>query len=332
VTAAYETVRGSSGAAVDVPMPGLASDIGGIVEDFGIVGGYQHSVPPPVLKNLQSFGLVNSDEMMQRKVFDFTAADKMLKQINALDDGQNASLGPLREAIKRAMTTAPDGVDPFAPARAAASARFTKLESVPGLEAAASARTKVDLERVGDDFVQKQIFSAKPSDVRRLANELPPDQFQEARKQLAAKLYQGAFGNNATGDKNIRTDGFQTAIRQIGREKLAAFFQPAEIEQIERAARVAAYINTDPAGSAILRGSNIGGALIGQMARLPGMSGAAGVAQGLLAPAMRSSRASSAMNQAVPMAPNLSPEEIRAMYGLLGAGSAGVGGLLAPGP
>jgi hypothetical protein len=332
VTKLYQAARAGGDRATDVPMPGLASDIGSIIDDFGTAAGYKHSVPPPIIKNLQSYGLIDSDSMTQRKVFDFEAADKLLKQINALDDGQNASLGPLRDAVKRAITSAEGPADPFTPARQAAAKRFARLDAVPGLEAAATANNKVALERVGDTFIRDNIINAKASDVRRLANELPAPEFEEARRQLASRLYQGAFGNNAAGDKMIRPDSFQSAIRQIGREKLAAFFSPQEIEQIERVARVSAYINSDPAASAVSRGSNVGGALFGQMARLPGMSGVSGVAQGLLGPITRAQAASATMNQAIPMSPNLSPQEVRAMYGLLGAGSAGVGGLLAPGP
>lgn len=331
VTAAYRAARDSAGKSVDVPMQGLASDIGSIVEDFG-VGAERNAIPSVVFNRLKSFGIVGDDAMSQRKVFDFEAADKILKQINSHDDGQNASLAALRAAVKKAITEPVGAADPFTPARKLAAQRFAKLDAIPGLEAAAASRNPVAMSRLADDFVKKNLIDAKPSDVRRLAAELPGEQFQEAKRQLAARLYQGAFGNNASGDKTIRADGLQSAIRQIGREKLAVFFSPEEMQQIERSARVAAYINTDPSGSAVSRGSNIGGALFGQMRQLPGMGSVGAVGQTLLSPVLRASRAASVMNQAAPSAPNLSPEEVRAVTGLLGAGSFGVGGLLAPGP
>ena len=330
VRQAYQAARGSADAAVDVPMPGLAQRVGEIVDDFG-VGAERNAIPSAVFGRLKSFGFVGDDGMTQRKVFDFESADKLLKQINAHDDGTNASLGALRAAVKDAMTQTTEG-DPFAAARQAAAARFRTNERVPALGAVADARGAVELERIGDDFMQKFVFGAKPSDVRRLAETLPGEQREAVRQQVAKRVYEIAFRGNASGDEAVKPKSFQTGLNQIGMEKLRAFFSEPEIEQMQRLVRVAAYINVDPAGATVSRGSNIGGAMFNQLLQVPGLRGAGAVAQAAVQPASRAMAVRSAMNQSIPMRPNLTSEQEADLARLLSFGGIGLGGALAPGP
>lgn len=330
VRQAYQAARGSTDAAADVPMPGLSQRVGEIVDDFGI-GAERNAIPSAVYNRLKSFGFIGDDGMTQRKVFDFDAADKLLKQINAHDDGSNASLGALRAAVKEAMTQTAEG-DPFASARAAAAARFRTNEQVPALGAVADARGAVDVERIGDEFMSKFVFGAKPSDVRRLAEVLPGEQREAVRNQLARRVYDIAFRGNASGDEAVKPKSFQTGLNQIGMEKLRAFFSEPEIEQMQRLVRVSAYIGVPPAASTVSSGSNLGGAMFNQLLQLPGLRGTGAMAQAAIGPASRAMAMRSTMNQAVPMRPNLTAEQEAEIARLLSFGGIGLGGALAPGP
>ena len=330
VRALYTAARGSQDAAADIPMPGLAQRVGEIADDFGI-GAEKNSIPSAIYSKLKSFGFVGDDGMAQRKVFDFDAADKLLKQINSHDDGTNASLGALRSAVKEAMSTSPGGKDPFAAGRAAAASRFKAHDAIPALGKIAKATTPEEVERLGDDFVRQHIINAKPSDVRRLFSVLPADQREEARKQVARVVYQKVFGANNAGDKAARPESFQTGLNQIGTEKLKIFFTQKQVEDLQAMARISAYISQDPAASTVSRGSNLGGAMFNQLLQLSQVKGPfAATANALLNPAMKSMAIKSVMNPAVPTKANISPEVASLLESALGVGgnAAGITGLL----
>lgn len=332
VTRAYQNARASSGKDWDVPMQKLAGDVADVLDNFG-VGGEPNAVPTAIASKLKSFGIVNDPGMTQRKVFNYEEADKLLKQINAHDNGQNASLGKLRAAVKSALSEAGGEGDPFAAARRLAGDRFKLLEAIPALEAASNARTPQELARLSDTFVREHIVGAKVADLKKLAEVLPPEAMDEAKKQIARVIYEGAFGKNAAGDKLASPAGIQSAIKSLGTDRLKVFFSQAEIDDLNRVARVTSYANSEPAWGTVARGGNPGGVLLGGVARLAGAGGKALPFITPVANALQGSqRVAAAMNTAVPKSANLTPEEIRLVSGLLGTSNVVSGGLLAPGP
>lgn len=327
IRAAYRNARASSGKDWDIPMQGLAQDAAQVIEDFG-VGAERNALPSAIMARLRSFGIVGDPNMTQKRVFNFEEADKLLKQINAhASGGQNASLDALRAAVKRSMLDAGEGVnDPFAVPRKMAAERFKLMEAVPALKAAA------DGSIAPDDFVKRFILDGKTKEVARLASLLPAEAKAEAKKQIAATIYRSAFGENLAGDKAVRPEMLAKQLRDLGPDKLKAFFSDAEIEQLQRVARISAYIGSDPVAASVSRGSNTGGALFNQLGRLPGMSGTVSMAQSLARPFVQGTMASKALQANVPRTANLSPQEVAALTGLLNTSSVAAGGLLAPRP
>lgn len=328
VRRAYQNARASSGKDWDVPLTGLADDVQRVIDDFGI-GGEKNAVPSAIVARMKTFGIVG-DGMTQRKVFNYEEADRLLKQINAHDDGMNGSIGALRAAVKRSILEGGGEGDPFAPARKLAASRFSLIDAVPALEAVAKAKNPQEVSRLADDFVQQHIIGARVVDLKKLAEVLPDQQMAEAKKQIARVIYEGAFRNNATGDKMVSPAGLQQAMKKIGTDKLQVFFNPKEIEELQRLTRVAAYANTEPAWGTVARGGNPGGVLLGGAAKLAGAGGHMASALPLIGAAQNSLRASSAVNTQVPRAPNLSPEELAAIQRFLSRGSVATGNLLAP--
>lgn len=322
VSRAYQNARASSGKDWDVPMGRLAGDVADVLDTFG-VGGERNAVPSAIAAKLKSFGIVNDPAMTQRKVFNYEEADKLLKQINAHDDGGNASLGALRTVVKRALSEAGGEGDPFKVARQMAASRFSLLDAVPALEAVSKGAIPAD------DFVKRFIVNGKTNDLKKLVEVLPVDAMEEARKQIAKVIYDGAFKNNTAGDKLASPAGLKTAMDAIGPEKLKLFFTAKQVEELNRITRLTAYANSEPAWGTVARGGNPGGVLFDSLARTPGLASA-----GRLAPiigAIRQSRAvNSAVQGSVPKTANLTPEEVRLMYGLLGGATVAAGGLLAP--
>lgn len=329
VRRAYQNAKASSGKDWEIPLGGLSSDVQNIVDDFG-VGAERNSVPSAVYNRLKALGVVG-DGMTQRKVFNYEEADKLLKQINShMKGGDNGSLGALHGAVKKAILEGGGEGDPFAPARKLAAGRFKLLDAVPALKAV------VDGKAAPDDFVDRFIINGKVKEVQKLAELLPAEGKEEAKKQIARVIYDGALPRNVTGDKAAQPAGLQDAMRRIGTDKLKVFFSQAEIDELNRLTRLTAYANTEPAWGTVARGGNPGGVLLGGVARLGGAGAAVGKALPLIRDlgeaGGRSLRASAAMNTQVPKTTNLSPQEIAAISGLLGVTGVSAGGLLAPRP
>ncbi len=329
VSRAYKNARASSGKDWDIPLGGLSSDVQGVVDDFG-VGAEKNAIPSAIYNRLKSLGVVG-DGMTQRKVFNYEEADKLLKQINAhMKGGDNGSLSALHGAVKKAILEGGGEGDPFAPARKLAAERFGLLDAVPALKGVVDGRV------APDDFVDRFIVNGKVRELQKLAKILPPEDMLEARKQIARVIYEGAFRNNITGDKAVQPAGLQSAMKKIGTEKLRVFFTPTEIDELNRLTRISAYANTEPAAGTVARGGNPGGVLFGGIARLGGAGAAVGQSLPLLGTGVNAGRqslqVSAAMNPQVPKTPNLTPEEISAISGLLGVSSVAAGGILAPRP
>lgn len=326
VSRAYKNARASSSKEWDIPMQGLSQDVQNVIDNFGI-GAEKNAIPSAIAAKLKQFGILSGDGMTQRKVFNYEEADKLLKQINAhASGGSNASLDSLRAAVKKSILEGGGEGDPFSVPRKMAADRFKLLEAVPALEAVVSGKV------APDDFVAKFIVGGKVSDLKKLAEVLPGEAMDEARKQISAVILKGAFGNNAAGDKLARPEGLQSAIRGIGQDKLKVFFSDAEIAELNRLVRVTTYANQEPAWSAVSRGSNIGGALTNQIGQLSGFGRAMSMTTPILGALTSTKRVSDALSNTVPQKANLTAAEIAKIKGLLSAGSVGAGGLLAPGP
>lgn len=326
VSRAYKNARNSSAKDWDVPMQGLSQDVQGVIDNFGI-GAEKNAIPTAIATKLKQFGILADETMTQRKVFNYEEADKLLKQINAhAQGGSNASLDALRASVKKSILEGGGEGDPFTTARKMAASRFSLLEAVPALDAVVQGKV------APDDFVSKFIVGGKVNDLKKLAEVLPSEALDEARKQISAVILKGAFGNNAAGDKLARPDGLQSALKAIGQDKLKVFFSPDELSELNRLVRVTTYANQEPAWSAVSKGSNVGGALTNQLGSLAGLGRGLSMSAPVLGAITNAGRVSGALSNAVPKTANLTPQEIARMHQLLTAGSVGVGGLLAPGP
>ena len=241
VTAQYNAARDSTGKTLDVPLGGVASDAARIIDDFG------DKVPSAIVAKIKSFGMLGEK---QTKVFDFEEADKLIKVINqhvGSDKATNTALGQMRDAVKRAMMDT-DAPDVFAPARDAARARFQLHTEVPALEAAA---TK---DLTPDKFVQQYVVSAPTKDSARLAKllqETNPEAFAATRAELGAVIQRAAFGENPASDAALKPAALAGVLRNLGPQKLEAWFGQETAEQLSRLARVGGYAASIPGRAAV---------------------------------------------------------------------------------
>lgn len=181
------------------------------------------------------------------------------------------ALGRIRDALRQTplqATDFPDGGagqaarDAFDTARQAARDRFATIERTPAMAAA------LDNE-APDRFVQRFLLNGNARDLQAMREALQsdPQALAQARAQVAAYLRRAAFGENMTGDKPFAPERYAQTLRSIGGQRLAAFFSPEEIAQLNTLSRVGGYINTQPAGSAV-NSSNTASGLLTMLSRL----------------------------------------------------------------
>ena len=250
VSGAYADARAQSGKSADVPLQGLAQDYADILDRFA------DKVPAGVQNQFRKLGLDPANPGNQRRVFTVEDADKLLKVINdnwSNEPATRTALGELSQKVKGAILDAPAD-DVFAKARQMAADRFRLQEAIPMLEQASRGAI------APDRFVQSYVINGNPRQVQMTADLLKvtsPEAWQEARAQIGAYLKRAAFGENGAGDKAIAPERFQQALRNLGTERLGAFFSPQEIAEMQRLGRIAAYTGSAPAKAPVLGNPNM---------------------------------------------------------------------------
>jgi hypothetical protein len=316
VRSAYNAARSATGKDADLWQPGLAQDAQRIVENYG------DRVPGAVIAKLQSYGILGNAE--GRRLFNFDAADDLLKQINSLvgnDKATNAALGEMRTAVKRALSAPGGANDPYASGRALAAARFKVLDETPGLQSA------LDNESP-DAFVRKFLLGGDVKSVNNLMKVLGQDEGAQslARAQVASHLRDKAFGTNAAGDAQFSQAGFNRALQAIGRNKLVAIFGQDEADKLLQLGRVGAYIQAQPSGSAV-NNSSTASAVMNLLSMIPG-GGIVGVPISVARNSLRTYGnerfAAQALKGQVPQSRELPPEVTNNLMRYL-AGPAAVG-------
>jgi len=319
VSAAYQAAKQSAGKDAEIPMAGIANDYMTTLDEFA------DKVPAGVRNQFKKFGLEGEK---QTKLFTVEEADKLIKTINdhvGMDRATNTALSRLRDSVKKAVVSDAGVEDVFSPARKAAAERFKLQDAIPALKAAAQGDVSPD------DFVKRFIVGGKTEEVKGLASVLSkndPAAFKEARDQIGAKLMRDAFGENLAGDKLPAPERLAKAIREMGSEKLSAFYTKAEIDQLNQVAKVSAYINSIPSGSPV-NSSNTASAAMNLLTRIPGVPAGLGMLNAVKNSATQSSAVNRAVNPVIPTtAAPIDPNIARLLGQIRNGASFASGGLL----
>jgi hypothetical protein len=318
VSAAYNLARNSAGKDAEIPLQGLAQDFAETLDNFG------DKVPSGVVNQFKKYGIAPGGDMTQRKLFTVEEAEKLLKVINANqsnDPATNSALGSLRSAVKRSVTTDGGADDVFGIPRKMAADRFALQDALPALEAASSGKANPDT------FVQSFILNknAQMGQVQKLAKILKdedPAAFSEARAQIGSYLQRKAFGENPAGDAKFIPAQFAKALRELGESKLAAFFSPDEVSQLQRLGRIGSYVESIPAGRMPNTSGNWG-AITSLATRLPGVPASLAIGGALKNSVGNQMTATNALSGQLPT--QLSAEQVRLISQLLAGGSLAAG-------
>lgn len=194
---------------------------------------------------------------------------------------ESSAIGIIRQSLRGtpfAQETAPLGDnalvalsegqvarDAFGQARDLARNRFNTIDETPALAAALDGEAP-------DAFVLRYIIGGKLSELKSLKSVLASDDaaIAQIRAQLAEHLKTAAFGANAAGDKAFSPERYANALKAIGNEKLKLFFSTEEVTRMNVAAKVAANINSRPAGAAqAVNSSGTAASLFNFLTRIP---------------------------------------------------------------
>lgn len=323
VTSLYTAARNSAGKDLEVPLSGLAQDYASTLDRFA------DKIPQGVQNQFNALGLDPLKPTNQQKTFSIEGADKLLKAINdhqGSDISTNRALTELRNAVKKSVIEVDATGGPFAPAVAAARERFAVQDATPALKAAATGDAPLD------SFVKKFVLAAPTDDVKNLVKALgtKPEAMQEAKSQVGEYLSRAAFGENVTGDKNFVPERFAKAIRDLGTEKLNAFYTAEEVAQLKTLSRVGAYINSPP-GSSPVNFSNTGGAVAnmvrGGIGLIPGGKTAIGLIDAGKTAANNRAGVATAIAGEVPVIANVDEATRKMVARLMAAGVFGSAGM-----
>lgn len=324
VSSLYTAARNSSGKDLDVPLNGLAQDYADVVDRFA------DKIPAGVRAQFGKLGLDPANPSNQLKTFTIEDSDKLLKVINdhvGTDPATNKALTELRNSVKGAVSSADATGGPFAPAVAAAAERFKLQDAIPALAKAAEGGANKD------KFVDQFIINGQTDQVKKLADLLKktdPAAYDQAREQIGARLQRAAFGENLSGDKLIAPERFAKAIRDMGSEKLSAFYSADEINKMRTAARVAAYVNSTPNAAPVLGNPNMfwAGRLTSAAEKAPVLGPMISMGKAASKAGEAARNVSAAIDPSIPIvSAGLTPDEKSILAKILAGGLVAGGGL-----
>lgn len=150
-----------------------------------------------------------------------------------------------------------ESIDAFNTARAANRSWMQRVESNPALKAVVDGVEP-------DQFVQRYVIGrgATAADMRALSSELDPQALQSVKQYLVRYLRDAATGSTDDITK-FSNAAYRRALRDLGDEKLSAFFAPAELQRLKDVGAAAKYMQAQPAGAAV-NNSNSGALMLGR--------------------------------------------------------------------
>jgi hypothetical protein len=155
-----------------------------------------------------------------------------------------------------------------------------------------------------DDFIRRFVINGKTNEVKGLAQVLKtadPASFQEARAQLADQLRRAGFGETGqiTKDSPFAATRYLKTIREIGPDKLGAFFDAKEVSDIMTVGRVGTWMSSAPAKAPVST-SNSNVPVVNMMMKLPGLKYVGAVANHVARPIQNNNALKAALAAEVP--------------------------------
>lgn len=275
IDAAYEAARGTAGR--QLPMNGAEfTKRANALIDEAMVG---HALPQGVANTMNR---IATGEMP----FTVDIAEQLKTQVgklsrNTSDGQQRYALGLVRRALDETPVAGTERVNPGnLPAvpgtvqpsvagqadealQAFADARRTNAQWMARVEANPALRAVVDGVEP-DQFVSRFIVNkgASARDLQAMSAEIGPDA-TNAIKQYLVRYLRDAATNSTDDITKFSNDAYRRALRNLGDEKLSAFFSADELRNLRNVGEAAKYMQAQPTGTAV-NNSNSGAMMLGR--------------------------------------------------------------------
>lgn len=275
---AYDAAKSSLGKYSELDGTQAADVYGKTMKGYG-----KENIPSAVRGAFEEIGMGGGK---QTRSFDVETAEDMIKTINkhlgSANPQQNAALRELHKGLTDSIDSlADEGVNKagkesaalYKSARGLASERFAEQESAPAIKAALDSSTNADT------FVQKFIINGQTNHLKALA-QAAPEVMADVRGQVVNHLKQVAAGNDLQGQKTLTPEAFNSALKNMGTEKLTAIFGAEDAAQLRRIGRLAAARLERPEGESVnwsKSGNRAANFIISALDHLPGGRALGGV-------------------------------------------------------
>lgn len=332
ISSLYEAARSDTGRFANVDVPTFSKNANDAL-DSQMLGRFVPEQVKGLLNDISAGNLpLNVNNLVQ--------VDSVLSQAqrNADAAGKKA-IGVIRDALNNAPIESGAGEaakNAFDIARKAARANFAQQDAIPALKAVAEG------DAIPDTFVKKFVIQGKTDEVKKLADLLrgqSPESFSQAKAQVADDIRRAAFGENLASDAPVSPERLAKKLRELGSDKMSAFFSPEEIANYQTANRVATYIQKHPNAAPV----NTSNTLVAQLMTnpvtnfaakglemMPGGGAAVAAAKAATGAVKNQMAASQAMNTKVPTVNlNLTEGQRRLLGKALGATSGAISAELA---
>jgi len=251
---AYAAYRNSTGKDIPISLQGLSQDYARIVHDFG-----RSMIPEGVRNNMESLGLLRGK---QNKLVTIDDAEALIKNINSIRDPSKqekstlTALSDLHRSIQNAINEAGANLPGQAgaaakEARAAASKRFTTIESIPALKDALDGKEP-------DKFIRKHILTGNVDEISRMQKYLQehdPKELQQLQYDVISHIKQKVMGNKGEDNALFKHETMRDFVgdKTESLARLKRFLSPEQLSTLRQMNRVAENIYVEPIASAINR-------------------------------------------------------------------------------
>lgn len=242
-----------------------------------------------------------------------------------IDFGQAPVTAELASRLRAFDAQPGDAIKAVDAARGATRAAYQYEDSSPLVRSVLSGGSTADPTRIAKRFV----IGGTPDEAAMVAREVGPEGTATIRDALMNHIKQKALSGAADEVGKVSQSRLNSAIKEIGLEKMRLFFSPEEIQQIQSMGRAASYMQAQPVGSAV-NNSNSGALLLGRGAdilnKLPVIGPMAG-------PALKNIDVAIRQRQAQNLLPGLLiPKQRPSLLGGMVSPGLAMGGLLAAPP
>lgn len=223
----------------------------------------QQPFTPQAYRNLQSM-LANEVSKGGNEGAAASLAQRILRDADIAPAGFATAPGSLvtqgtAAGMRAADGAADDAISAVNEARRATRQAYQFEESSPLVRSVLSDGATSDPQRIA----QRYVLGGTANEAAEVLRQVGPQNREVIKAAVLANIKEKALSGAPDEVGNISQAAFNRALNQVGERKLSLLFTPEELTALRANARVASYMQVQPAGSAV-NNSNSGALMLGQ--------------------------------------------------------------------